>query len=295
MQFKVWLILAGAAAIAGCRANGSSDSYTGILEGTSIQVPALTAGRIVRSFVETGSLVQRGDTLAVIDTTELHLQWQQLLAKREELESNREAAQTALRQAQSDVAYLQKKFDRLKRLYESETTPKQSLDDLSQQLQRAKTALANARNKLRTLDALQAQLDAQIALVRKKINDSTIVSPHAGTVTTLYYETGEAVPPMAPVAELIDTQELTVKIYVAEAVLPHVRVGQKATLRVDGLDRELKGQVTWISPKSEFTPKSILTPETRSTLVYAVKVTVRNPEGILKHGMPVEVVLEQRT
>ena len=55
-------------------------------------------------------------------------------------------------------------------------------------------------------------------------------------------------------------------------------------------DKELKGTVRWISPKAEFTPKTILTPDTRSSLVFAVKITINNPEGILKHGMPVEVI-----
>ncbi len=291
MRLLVFLV-AAAAAFPGCRNGEPPGTYTGILEGTSIQVPALTAGRILRCNVETGDSVQRGDTLAVIDTTELHLQWRQLLAKREELVSKQQAASITLKQARSDVAYLQKKFERLKRLYESETTPRQSLDDLSQQLQRAKTARANAQNQLKTLEALQAQLDAQISLVRKKIRDSVIISPHAGTVATRYYEPGEAVPPMAPVVEIIDTRELMVKIYVSEAMLPQVRVGQEAVLRVSGFDRDLEGRVTWISPKAEFTPKAILTPETRSTLVYAVKVRVRNSDSILKHGMPVEVRLK---
>ena len=60
-------------------------------------------------------------------------------------------------------------------------------------------------------------------------------------------------------------------------------------MQVDGLGQSLVGKIAWISPRAEFTPKSILTPETRTSLVYAVKIDVPNPDGVLKHGMPVEV------
>jgi HlyD family secretion protein len=70
-----------------------------------------------------------------------------------------------------------------------------------------------------------------------------------------------------------------------------VKHGQEVKIRVDGVRETLPGRVSWVSPKAEFTPKTILTPETRTSLVYAVKVTVPNPKRILKHGMPVEVIM----
>jgi HlyD family secretion protein len=74
-------------------------------------------------------------------------------------------------------------------------------------------------------------------------------------------------------------------------MLPQVKYGQQVHLHVDGVSEALPGQVSWVSERAEFTPKTILTPETRAALVYAVKVLVDNPEGMLKHGMPVEVGL----
>ncbi len=292
MKFRFFLWLTAVALLTACSAGKQPGRYTGLLEGTEVQVPALIGGKVLQCRVQTGDVVQAGDTLAVLDTTELHLQWRQLAAKREELKAKRQIARANLQQAQADIAYLEKKVARLERLYRTQTTPKQSLEDLQQQLTRARTAKTTAEQNLRMFDALEEQLLAQMQTLRKKIRDAVIVSPADGAVTTVYYEAGEAAAPFSPVVEIIDTQRLEVKIYISERLLPRVKSGQRAFLYIDGLDDRLEGRVIWISPKAEFTPRTILTPETRSTLVYAVKITVDNPEGVLKHGMPVEVELE---
>ena len=70
--------------------------------------------------------------------------------------------------------------------------------------------------------------------------------------------------------------------------MPRLRLGQPATVFDDAGGAGLKGTVTFISPKAEFTPRNVQTAEERSKLVYRIKVTVDNSKGILKQGMPVE-------
>jgi len=91
--------------------------------------------------------------------------------------------------------------------------------------------------------------------------------------------------------EIINLDEVWVKIYVSETMLPEIKVGQKVVVRPDGSSKKLEGKISWISPKAEFTPKTILTPETRTSLVYAVKILIPNQDKILKQGMPVEIHL----
>jgi HlyD family secretion protein len=179
-------------------------------------------------------------------------------------------------------------------LFEKQAAPQQNLDDLRNEAERARSAYEAARQQVRSLDARQRQLAAQVGTVDKKLGDAVVTSPSDAMVSTVYYEVGEAVGPMQPVLELIRVNELEIKIFVSEKMLPRIRQGQEATIEVDGLDRDFPGRVSWMSPKAEFTPKNILTPETRTSLVYAVNVTVPNPDRILKHGMPVEVVLNER-
>jgi HlyD family secretion protein len=89
----------------------------------------------------------------------------------------------------------------------------------------------------------------------------------------------------------MDITRLEAKIYIEETMLPHVRQGQEVSLDIDGADQSFSGRVSWISPRAEFTPKSILTPDTRTALVYAVEIDIENPDRIMKDGMPVVITL----
>jgi HlyD family secretion protein len=207
------------------------------------------------------------------------------------LEVQREIAKTSLKRSKADLEYVQQREERTKMLYDNQAMPKQNLDDLRNEMQRAESAYEASRQQVRSIEARAKQLEAQVGTVEKKISDAVITAPLEGLVSTLYYEVGEAVPPLQPVLELIHVSEVEVKIYISEKELPNVKHGQEVKIRVDGMNEELRGRVSWVSPKAEFTPKTILTPETRTSLVYAVKVTVPNPKRVLKHGMPVEVIL----
>ena len=277
--------------ILSCGGNVQKSAYTGVLEGKTIHLPALTGGKIIELFADEGEEVASGDTLAVIDTTELSLQLKQLEASLEELEVREEIAGTNLDRAKVDLDYIQKKEKRIEALYEKQATAQQNLDDLRNQLQKVESAHKAAGQEVRSLLARKKQLKSQIEITQKRITDATITSPVSGIIATRYYETGEAVLSMQPVFELVHIQKLEVKIYISEEKLPQVRYGQKVKIRIDGLKEEMEGSISWINPKAEFTPKNILTPETRTSLVYAVRIIVSNPERVLKHGMPVEVIL----
>jgi HlyD family secretion protein len=276
-----------------CGSDSNNLHFTSVLEGTAIQVPALTGGQIAKLLVDTGYQVDAGDTIAVIDTTELSLKQRQLDASMQELASQTELAKIVLNQAKTDLDYVKERYDRTLILYQKNTATKQTLDDVSNQLQRADTQHKSAQQNLQTLKTKKEQISAELKLVRKKINDAVILAPISGVISTKYFEPAEAVPGMSPIVEMIDLNVLDVKIYISEKMLSQVKYGQEAEVRVDGSDQNFKGKISWISPKAEFTPKSVLTPETRTSLVYAVNVKVVNQDGILKHGMPVEVVLTE--
>lgn len=287
------ICLAGFGALAlllGCQSQQQVAEYTGLLEGTTVHVPALTGGKIVQMLAEEGLDVAVGDTLAQVDATDWVLQLQALKASQEELAVQEKLAQTAVRRAQVDLDYVTQKYDRIHMLQKRDATPQQNVDDVDNRMQQARLALVSAQQQVLGVGAKQGQLLAQQEILQKKVRDATVVAPIDGMVETRYFELGEAVPPLQAVVELIQVRELEVKVYIPEPMLPNVKTGQVVTVHADGLDRELDGRVRWVSDKAEFTPKTVLTPETRASLVYSVTVVVPNPERILKHGMPVEVV-----
>lgn len=264
-------------------------TYTGVVEGTTVQIPALTGGQIVELLVDTGEGVQAGEKIARVDTLELFYRKQELQAAMEELAVQKQIAETNLNRTENDLDYIRQKYERFKELLQQESVSQQRVDDLANRLQSAESAFRAAQQQLRNLNARRLQLNAQFKSLRKKISDATIRSPITGIISETYYEAGEAIAPANPIAEVIRLDEVWVKIYVSETLLPHINVGQPAQVIPDGTKERLTAKVSWISPKAEFTPKTILTKETRTSLVYAVKITIPNPERILKQGMPVEI------
>jgi len=276
-----------------CGQSDRQQVYTGVVEGRVVEVPALTGGKILQMFVEEGDSVTAGDTLAVLDTLEIHLRMKNLQSALEGIRIQEKIANQKLTLARTDYEYVETRFKRIRQLFEENSVPQQTFDDMKNQYQKAGFALETAEQNLQAVKSKADQLRAQIELLDKKIRDAVVRAPLSGIIAEKYYEAGEALPPGGVVVELIDLDEVRVKIYVSEKMLPHIQYQQSVTVRADGLEKSFTGKISWISPKAEFTPKTILTPETRTSLVYGIRVSIPNRNHILKHGMPVEVILSE--
>jgi HlyD family secretion protein len=134
--------------------------------------------------------------------------------------------------------------------------------------------------------------DAQIAVLDKALNDAQIRAPVSGVITQKLVDAGEIVMRGTPVVVVTDLDNAWANLFVPEPMVPRVKLGQPARVITDAGGEGLQGKVTFISPKAEFTPRNVQTAEERSKLVYRIKVTVDNREGILKPGMPVDAELE---
>jgi HlyD family secretion protein len=161
--------------------------------------------------------------------------------------------------------------------------------------QAAGDALARVRAGARPqeLDAARARvaaIDAQIASLKKNAGDATVKAPVSGVVTAKLLDAGEMAAPRAPLAVITDLDHAWANVYVDERLVPALKIGQSAAIVTDAGQR-LTGTITFISPKAEFTPRNVQTADERSKLVYRVKITADNRDGILKPGMPVEAEL----
>lgn len=265
---------------------------SGIVEGTAVEVAAQTGGYLLKINFDEGQPIVQDDVIAVVDTEKLTYQLQQARASLQETEVQYKISLNTLAKAETDFQLTNQKYTRFQELVEKNSASQQTLDDLKLAREAALTQLENARQNLKLLDSKKTAMQAQINLIHRSIHDATITAPLSGTVTTKYYEAGETIPTGIPVVEIIDLKEMWTKVYISELLLPKIKVDQAAKIKIDGMAESLTGYVSWISPKAEFTPKNILTKENRTSLVYAVKINVVNPDNILKHGMPVEVVLD---
>jgi membrane fusion protein PltH len=130
--------------------------------------------------------------------------------------------------------------------------------------------------------------------LRQQLADAQLVAPVDAVVRTRVMEPGEMASPQKPVFTLAITDPKWVRAYVSEPDLGKVHSGAAASVMVDSFpDRRFDGWIGFISPVAEFTPKSVQTEELRTSLVYEVRVFVKDPSDELRLGMPATVYLKE--
>lgn len=275
---------------------------SGTIEGTTVTVSAEVPGRIASVRVREGDAVGAGDTIALLDNRDHILQWRQARAQLEAaeaqlclaLEGSREEDLTQAKAALDNAA---RDYERMKELLASRTATGKQFDDAETRYIAARQTYEKLvrglrANEIAALRARRDQASAQADLLRKKADDCTILAPSRGTVTLRAVEPGEFVLTGSALARLTDLDTVRLTLYVRQADLGRLRLGQPASVSIDTENAPpLEGTVVYISPVAEFTPKNVQTREERTKLVFAVRLDVPNPGGILKPGMPADAVI----
>ncbi|MEW6511640.1 MAG: efflux RND transporter periplasmic adaptor subunit [Bacteroidota bacterium] len=276
---------------------------SGTIEGTDINIGAEVGGKVVEVRVEEGTEIHRGDTLIVIDDTEYRIQLRQALANLASFESAYRLAVAGSRkedliQAEAVLKNAEGDYERMKSLLASNTVTQKQYDDAYARYVAAEQTYRKLKTGLRPeeIEGARVRRDyaaAQADLLRKKVRDCVIVAPTDGTVTLRGLEPGELVTPGMTVMRLTHLSTVTLTIYINEAELGRVRLGQEASVSIDayGSGRSFPGRVVYISPLAEFTPKNVQTKEERTKLVFGVKIEVENPDHALKPGLPADARL----
>lgn len=152
-------------------------------------------------------------------------------------------------------------------------------------------AVLTASKALDQAQAALAQAEANLALLDTQIAKLTVYAPSDGVVLTRNVEVGEFVQPGATAFVLGQLSDLTITVFVPEDRYGEIQLGQSASVSVDSFPGlTFTATVIRISDKAEFTPRNVQTVEGRSATVYAIKLSVVDPEGKLKIGMPADVV-----
>lgn len=276
--------------------NGDGDfDATGTFESDEIIVSSEAMGKLVKFDVDEGTQLNQNQVVGVIDTTQLHLKKKQLLASVKAVLSKQPdiAAQLASLQKQIETAEVEKK--RIENLVNSNAATTKQLDDINSQLEVLNKQFAATKSSLTiTKQGLQSEtlpLIAQIEQIEDQIKKSYIINPVDGTVLTRYTKLNEVTSIGKALYKIANLSEMTLRAYVDGNQLGQIKLGQKVKVFVDkgeGDQKEMSGEIYWVSSKAEFTPKTIQTKDERANLVYAIKVKVIN-DGYLKIGMYGEV------
>jgi HlyD family secretion protein len=283
--------------LAACRREPEPDAY-GNVEATEVVVSA-EAGGLLESFrPQEGDALAAGAIVGTIATTTLELERRQLSAQREAASSRLQeiAQQTRALEVQEPIAA--RGYERTRRLHAQQAATAPQLDQAERDHRVLREQIAAVRAQAQTVRREVEAAEARVAQAQERVGKGEIRNPIAGTVLAIYAHAGEVAQLGQPLYRIADLQTLDVRAYVTETQLASVHVGQTARVSVDiGKDRRhvVAGSVTWVSPDAEFTPTPIQTREERADLVYAIKIRVTNPDGLLKIGMPTDVELAKQT
>jgi len=317
------MIAAVAFLAAACSKDEKEYDATGTFEATEVTISAETTGQLSLINAEEGQEIARGTLIGTVDKKQLELKKQQMEASLRQLGTNREqlsATQSSNDSRQLDldkqlatirqqIANARREQQRFTELYNDGAAPRKQVDDITYQISVLEKQLAATEDQIRSnnaafedqnrgigaqmqgIDQQAEAIEAQIAQIDDQIAHADLLSPIMGTVIEKYVENGEFVTTGKPILKVADTQNMYIRAYVTSAQLQKVKVGQKVKVFADYGNEQrhtYDGTVTWISNRSEFTPKTILTDDERADLVYAVKVAVKN-DGYIKIGMYGEV------
>jgi HlyD family secretion protein len=305
---------------------------SGHVEATEVRLAPDAGGRVLTLNVKQGDRVQPGQVVLTVDTrdvmlaidrakaehaaAEAQLRLVQAVARPEDVrqaESQIATARAEQSAAASELAAAEQDLTRFESLLAANSGSRKQRDDAATRRDIARDRVMAGQSRVRTaeealarvkagarreeVDAARARIDvvsAQITTLEKNLGDTTLVSPVGGLVTEKLVEVGEVIPPRAPALIVVDLDHAWADVFVPEPVVPLLRMGQPATLFTDAGGAGIAGTITYISPKAEFTPRNVQTAEERSKLVYRIRISVDNKEGILKQGMPVEAEIKLR-
>ena len=283
--------------LASCGDKKGTYDATGTFEATEVTVAAEQNGKLVSLYINEGDRVGAGKQVALTDTVQLYLKARQIGATRLVYASQRPDTGKQVAATRQQLAKAQEEYQRFAALVKDGAANRKALDDarsqvqvLQRQLEAQLSALGTSTN---SLNAQMGTTDVEKLLVADQLKKCHVVSPISGTVIEKYMEQGEFATVGRPICKVADLDHMYLRAYITSAQLRQVRIGQQVKVFADygnGQRKEYPGKVTWISPKSEFTPKTILTDDERADLVYALKIAVRN-DGYVKIGMYGEVEL----
>jgi HlyD family secretion protein len=276
--------------------NGEGDyDATGSFEATEIIVSSEANGRIIELDINEGDQLQKEQIVGYIDSTQLYLQKMSLLSNAKGVIAQQPDINAQTAALKDQINSLKREKARVERLVAANAANQKQLDDIESELEIVESKLSAQKSTLQKssahITAQSSTLEIQVAQINNQLEKTRITSPISGTVLNRFAKAGELATMGTPLFKIANIGEMFLRAYVTNDQLAKIKLNDVVTVSVDdgeGNMKSYKGIISWISNKSEFTPKTIQTKNERANLVYALKIAVQN-DGYLKIGMYGEV------
>ncbi|MCD6735229.1 MAG: secretion protein HlyD [Burkholderiaceae bacterium] len=303
------------------RSNGDSGPLRlyGNVDIREVQLAFRQPGRVARMDFDEGDTIAAGARMAALDAqpyrealaaAEASVQVAQAeLAKLRRGLRPQEITQAreALGQAQAGATDAERNYERQSRLLASGASSQRTVDaartardQAAAGVNAAKAALSQAMEGFRKEDiaAAEARLAAAQAArtqAATALADTELLAPSDGTVIARVREPGSMVASQSAVYSLSLDKPVYVRAYVGETDLGRIAPGTRVRVKSDSSDKTYRGQVGFISPRAEFTPRTVETTDLRTDLVYRLRIVIADADTALRQGMPVTIEVEANT
>jgi HlyD family secretion protein len=291
------LVICIAIFFSSCKNDKSQFDASGTFEADETIISSEASGTLKQFDIEEGQVLQSGHLIGYVDSVQLYLKRQQLIAQIRSVLSKKPQIATQTASLKEQLKAAEKEQSRVNNMLKVDAATPRQLDDVTAQVEVLKKQIDAQYSTLDLSSSSLTQetlpIQVQIKQLDDQLNKCRIVNPVNGTVLTKYASVNEVTAAGKALYEIADLSYLTLRAYVTGDQFSKISLNEKLKVMVDdgpGKYKEYEGVVEWISDKAEFTPKTIQTKDERANLVYAVKIKVKN-DGKLKIGMYGEVNL----
>jgi multidrug resistance efflux pump len=293
--------LALAFLLASCNQNPrSNNAVSGTIETDEVRVASRYGGRVEKLFAQEGDSLKAGQIIAELDAAELPARRDRIAALLAELEAGPRKEEIAAAKAEWETQLAQLDFARAdaKRAEELFAQKTVSVTERDQTVMRANSlekSVAAAKSKYDLLLAGTrpeqiAQVRAQLAELDTQLREMQIAAPGDCVLEVLSVKVGDVLAPNQPIATLLLTNHIWVRVFVPEPWLGQIKLDDSAKVRVDSFPgKDFTGVVEQINRAAEFTPRNVQTVDERIKQVFGVKVRLDNASNDLRAGMSADV------
>lgn len=274
-----------------CNNKENDFDASGTFEATETIISAEANGKILALNINEGDVLKQGQQIGYIDSTQLHLSKLQLIKSQRSILSGRPNIKPQLEALESEKSSAVSDKKRIEILVKGNVASQKQLDDANTRIAVLQSKIEATKSSLTTttttLNEQGGSVGAQLDQIQDQLHKCNIINPVGGSVLTKYTDVYEMATMGKPLYKIANLSTMILRAYITGDQLSQMKIGQTVKVFVDfGKDKtkEYSGKVTWISDKSEFTPKTIQTKNERANSVYAVKITIPN-DGYLKIGM----------
>ena len=275
--------------------NVNTFDASGSFEAVEVIISADANGVLKTFNIEEGQILQAGQLIGYVDSTQLYLKKKQLetqivalLAKKPNIPVQLSALQEQLKTAEIEQ-------QRVTNLVKLDAATTKQLDDVNAQIEIIKKQIDAQKSTLvissEGINKDILPLQVQVLQLNDQLQKCKIINPISGSVLTKYAEQNEMAITGKALYKIADLSTIILRAYISSNQLAQIKLNQKVKVHTDdgsGGLKENEGTIAWISDKAEFTPKTIQTKEERANMVYAVKIKMPN-DGVYKIGMYGEI------